>query len=379
MWESVLLDGTLARGLLKNAIRSGHISLARPETEVERQQIDQVVGDINRSRSEASALSYCLLADSVYLDPPFSLDLFADLQDEPDGIRSRPLLQAVAPELSSFLQATDSIANNTSRSYSWAPQKLANMYSAVEPLIWKSYKKAGIARSTLRLALDVLVLSPELISTRTEPEFESGVVSRAQELIGRGLSIEQGKYLGSVAYVAITKGLVAVNKLLEAERRNAVYPVPALVIGTHHANRVPLHFRACRSELLVAATRVFLDEIEYWPVLRNIEDLLKIRSARAFVQFRDALRRWVDAALRGDDAAQLALRMDIKKANAALRRSATCAKIGRWFTYLGLPLIALDALTLPVFGTPLTVAGFGLQAFADAQQLKGQWLIVGKQ
>lgn len=81
--------------------------------------------------------------------------------------------------------------------------------------------------------------------------------------------------------------------------------------------------------------------------------------------------------MRGDDAEQLALRRDIKKANSALRRSATCAKVGRWFTYLGLPLIALDALTLPVFGTPLTVAGFGLQAYADTQQRKGQWLIVG--
>jgi len=378
MWESVLLEETLVRGLLKSAIRSGHISLARPETEDQKQQIDDVLKGINRSKSEESALTYCLLADSLYLDASF-WDVFAQLEDKPpEVIESRPLLCTVAPELSAFLNTTNSIQNNFLKSYQRPPQELANMYSALEPLIWRSYKKAGIARNTLRLALDILVLAPELISIHSEPEFESEVISKAQERIGRKVSAEEGEYLGAVAYIAITKGYVAVSKLLEAGRRNAVYPVPGLATGMNRANGIPPYFKAYRSELLMAATKVFLDEIEYWPVVRNIDELLKIRSAHSFIQFRDVLRRWVDAAVRGDDAEQLALRRDIKKANSALRRSATCAKVGRWFTYLGLPLIALDALTLPVFGTPLTVAGFGFQAYADTQQRKGQWLIVGK-
>ena len=387
MWKSVLLETDLALGLLKSAIRSGHVALARPETGVEKSQIDDVARQIDRSRTEQQALTYCLLGDRVYMDGVcWSIFRNLDIDDNPEAIASRPLLESLAPELREFVNTTDSGSNNFLTSYQKPDQELANMFSAAEPLIWKSFRKAGIERKTLRFALDLFVLAPELMSVwnnsssrfGASSRFREAVLAVAEEQIGRNLSGDEGTHLAAVAGIAITKGFVAVNKVIEAQERNAIYPVVGLTTGRDRIHDIPAYFKAHRSSDLIAATKVFLDEIEYWPVIRDIDDLLRIRSVDGFLQFRNTLRRWVDAAVCGDNSRQLAIRHDIKKANAALRRSATCAKIGRWFTYLGLPIAALDALTLPIFGASLTVAGFGLQALGDALHRKGRWIIVGK-
>ena len=39
----------------------------------------------------------------------------------------------------------------------------------------------------------------------------------------------------------------------------------------------------------------------------------------------------------------------------------------------------LDMFVAPVFGAPLTVAGFGLQAYSDWLKKKYRWTIIGQQ
>lgn len=384
MWTSVLLDDQLALAILKSAIATGHAKLIDPQTESERQQLKAILTQVNRVRSERAALTYALLADNVFLDPTyFGWEVFANLDSNHD-CSSRPLIESTSPDFAAVVKPTESGLNYIRTGAFADPQERANLFASLEPLIWRSFTRAktDLNRRALRDALDLIVLEPMLIDWHKELEsekFDSAVRDTALDNWPHlRLKHDQLRYLRSVCYVAITKGHVAANKVEEARRLNAVYPVSELTFGSNRYRRHHEHFPAARSQDIVVAAGIFLEEVQYWPVLNDISDVLRMREHKHFVEFRDILRQWVTALCGGNIEAEKQIREEIRRANAALRTAATCSEIGRFFAYLGLPLLVLDGLVAPVIGTPITVAGFGLQAYADWKIRKGRWLIIGK-
>jgi hypothetical protein len=67
MWDSVLLNAQFGSSLLKSAILTGDIKLIKPESEDEYNQLKPLTERINRSKLQESALTFALLADTVYI------------------------------------------------------------------------------------------------------------------------------------------------------------------------------------------------------------------------------------------------------------------------------------------------------------------------
>jgi hypothetical protein len=90
------------------------------------------------------------------------------------------------------------------------------------------------------------------------------------------------------------------------------------------------------------------------------------------------MRRWTAALVLGDTKEEAAVRKDIELVNKSLARATRCATIGGLVTYIGLPLMIVDMFLGPVFGTPLTITGFGLQAYSDWVKKANHWMIIGR-
>jgi hypothetical protein len=256
----------------------------------------------------------------------------------------------------------------------------ANLYSALEPIIWHSFGRSNyeIPRSVLRTALDLIVLHPELIKSHT---VQAKVIVR--KAIQERWSIKHPdrdlvSELEWITHKAIVRGVMAANLMEEAIRLNAVYTQMGLPCGQSRRIQPSDSFYSIGHDKMVAAVRIFLDEIKYWPRVSTITDVLNIRSNRSFKEFRSVLQSWVQAITAGSVDDERKLRKEIAEANRGLRSAVACSTAGRWFTYLGLPLVFVDQYVVPYFGALASIAGFALQAYSDWQSYKYKWIRIGR-
>lgn len=392
MWNTILLNDTHTLALMKAASRAGHLKLMTPTTESEKRQLKAVESEIAASPLEQAALTYCLLADNVHMDGSgIGWRIFENTEDDADiedekTFRSSPLIQETSRDFDAFVGTTDSSRNFlTVHKALTQGNEAANAIATLEPLIWRSFHRRGanVSRAELRFVLDVILLEPRLLGLQMSGE-QSDFEGVAMETISRLLPPKARERhlverLSALCSIAITKGSVAANQMAEVERLDAAYPVDNLSLGGDRTSARKSHFRQFESEELVAATGLFLSEVRCWPVLTDFNEVLRLRMHQDFKTFRDNMRRWTSAILRGDLKEEATLRKDIEAANLALSRVTNCTKIGGLLTYIGLPLTIVDMLAGAVFGTPLTVAGFGLQAYSDWVKKKNRWIMIGRE
>ncbi|MEY2479255.1 MAG: hypothetical protein QOI04_182 [Verrucomicrobiota bacterium] len=383
--KTILLNDSHSLSLLKAATQSGHIELFKPTTKSEIRQMAATIDCIRSSKLEEAALTYSLLADDVFLDGSnIGWNVYEDVDAE-ETFTFHHLIGKMSPEAESFVKLTDS-----SRNFLPVITKLQNpehtalTLATLEPMIWRSFVRRGsnFSRGELRAALDIIALYPELLplyGADREAEFDQLVVEGLHTILpelSRRRDVQ--KRLNWLCSLTIVKGSVAANEVTEAERLNALYPIENLEFGSDRRGFRHDRFREIQSEQLIAATRVFLREVRYWPVLQGFDEVIKLRGEPDFKTFREHMRAWTDAITHGDATAEAKLRKEIACVNASLAKAAKCTEIGGVLTYVGLPLIIIDALTQLPIGSSLSVFGFALQAYSDWVKSANHWMIIGR-
>jgi hypothetical protein len=262
-----------------------------------------------------------------------------------------------------------------------------NLFATCEPLIWQGWKtsgREGITRSILRDVLDFMVLRPDLadeihdcqsFDTRSIGSWRSDLDPLSEKYI---LDDDAVRSFFTIIFITWVKGLTAVSSLWQAQALHAAFPVTGLTFATGRSLLDRGQLGALKDESLIAGVRLFLDEIQHFPVIESLDDVLRLRSNKDFSQFKSILHQWMTAISSGDISAANSIRSEIRKSNEALRRVIKCEAVGRYFVYVGLPLVVLDAIALPIFSAALSVAGFGVQAYADWQRRKHRWLMIGQ-
>lgn len=385
-WSNVFLTGRLARSFLKSAVKTGHIKLISPQTKNEVDDLKYLKMILNRSRLERVALYYALLFERVIIDiGAWGACSQVWKSDDPHSCRSA--IETTSEDFTQFVQITDAISKQISRWYDMNETEKVNMYALCEPLIWNSWKRFGserINRQVLRDVLDFFVLSPEIprIIHNIKYPYPKNL-SKLRAMLEPfsfkyNLDADAISFFLSTISVTYIKGAVAAEQVLEAQTYGAVYPVYGLTFGRNRLGVQQGQLRTIKHENLVGSIRLFLKEIEYFPILRNLDDVLRLKEHKDFVTFRTMLNRWIEAFTKGDSVEEQKIRKEIRSANHALRRSAQCESIGQFFVYLAIPLVAIDAIIGPFLGTPLSLAGFGIQAYSDWLKSKNRWLIIGR-
>jgi len=414
-WNNCLLTGQLAKAILKQCIRCGYITFVNPQNEYEKKQINYLQADFNRTRCDQAALYYMLLFDKVVLNE--DVLAFTGLESKKDGDDYRSALRFQSSSLDMLLagrscsayhfwnkfplksKVKDPFEETLAQGVDAPMHEKARLFALLEPLIWngidKEWRKV-VSRQVLRSILDQMVTNPE-IQYQLETEF----IAAADESSSKGKYIDDRKHVeldewraffrGTVSsmdsdalimhYRAIVRMIVRKGECIsglmrEAIRSKAILPVYNLSFG--RSRSLYRNLPSAKQEQIITSVRLFLNEIKYWPRLENLDDVLRLRENPMFTEFRTMLLTWVTAFISGDAKTESKLRKEIAAANHALKTSISCEHIGRFFVYMAIPLIILDLVIGPFFGTTLGITGFGIQAYADWLKTKNKWLLVGK-
>jgi hypothetical protein len=385
MLRNALLGTRLSLAVYRAAVDEGFVTLTTPRNAFERKQLMSLARRMKPTFLPI-ALTHCLIAEEIHLDCTSFGDVIENETPEPKTwkIYSRDAFKDVSPEFVASFQRTSSggYGGRACAHFELAAEA-ARTLGCLEPLVWEGFRRqgAGITRRHLRVALDVISANPSLITLRMNDvpgdQFADAVFATAQLLWGRRFETsERADRLPAVCWMAIVKGMVAWNQVALAKDIDAFVPVLTRLSPSRNASEGVASVTEAKNTL--AGVGLFLRELQYWPGVETLADVIRVRTNRHFAEFRHMLHIWLAAIQAGDKSRIAELRREVARANAALSSTVRCDKIGRFFTYVGLPLIVVDAVIFPVFGAAATIGGFGVQAYADWQRAKNGWALVGR-
>ena len=247
--------------------------------------MEDTTARIQDSKLEEAALTYALLADEVFLDGSgFGWNVFEDTESE-EAFNFHHLIGNMSDEVASFVKLTDSSRNFLPVITKLQdPDNAARTMATLEPMIWRSFDRrpTNLSRGELRTALDIIALEPrlvQLIGAEREAEFNDLVVDALHRILPMQAGLEKLQMRANwLCSLTIIKGSVAANEMAEAERLNALYPIDNMSFGSERSAVRKNRFGQVRSEELIAAARVFLKEVRYWPVLQGFDEVVKLRG-----------------------------------------------------------------------------------------------------
>jgi len=392
MWANILLDDRIALSIVRYALQEKHVSFAHTTNEYEAFQVSWLRRELQGSRAR-EALRLALFADQTFLDgarvagwelaheplPP--VDEIDFTQDPP---KTRPILETQSDSFRETFVLINSIerAFDTHQEFASDPERAARNLGCLEPLIWRSYRRErpDITPGVIHAAVNLIVLYPELITLRhtaTLAEFTARAVEAMEEVLKEPWETNAIEGLGTLCSKVIIKGQSALGKVTEAASHSALYPVRISLDRTWRSDLRAIE-RIVAYDKIVTGVRLFLRELQYIPHVETLTDVFRIRSDPRYVEFRSILQRWINAIAMADSGEIRRLRSELFRANQALRTAFKCERIARFFTYVGLPLIAVDAVLGPIFGASATIAGVGVQAYADWRKSRFGWALVGR-
>ncbi|PKG73103.1 hypothetical protein CXF86_19375 [Shewanella sp. GutCb] len=400
MLNNGYLIGNLGKSLVKELVKSGDLTYAEAQNQHEKDQLDAFKKEINKSKVSQHSLMYSLLFDKVYLDETSigGITLFSDHED-PEQIEYRQIFEDSSERLGNHLHMTNATLNYhtpytnplstpgmLSNGYENSSAERAKLFNTFEPYVWQRMKTLGkerINRDMLGYIIEKLTIHPHMLSSVRSDEDNFDLTSLKEIFTpfskDYSLDLDTLEYFRSTIYMLDVKASVALAHVREAQRLDAALPLLGLTSRINNRYQDTTYIKSLgKHEDIVTSVKVFLDEIEFLPKIESYSDIVKLKEKSAFTDFRNVLSQWVVAFQSGNAELEQKLRKDIKLANQSLKKAHRCERVGKICTYVGVPLLALDLLLLPVFGAPVTITGFGMQAYADQMKSKNKWLLIGR-
>ena len=112
--------------------------------------------------------------------------------------------------------------------------------------------------------------------------------------------------------------------------------------------------------------------------MTSLEAVLELRENKRIRNFRETLHFWANEMKKSDPSYEKKIRRDIRKANKELKRIGSYRKIGRWVTYLSLPVTVASLLSGIPAGLILTPIGFSTYIASDLLERKYKWMLMGR-
>jgi len=127
------------------------------------------------------------------------------------------------------------------------------------------------------------------------------------------------------------------------------------------------------------AYQIYHSEIEVFPELRTIKDVLRLRRKPEISQFRDCLMEWATCLRASDYDAEKEMRQEIRRATHELKRLGPVRKVGWWSTVMSLPVGIAELLVGSIGIGGLVLASIGTACLARSEKIKKKhgWLLIG--
>ncbi len=127
------------------------------------------------------------------------------------------------------------------------------------------------------------------------------------------------------------------------------------------------------------AYQIYLDEIEIFPELRSINDVLRLRRRPEVKRLREHLSEWSTQLRDGNRDAEKEMRHQIRRATHELKHLGTMRKVGWWSTVMSLPVGIVELLVSSPGVGGLVLAALGTSSLVRSERIKKQhgWLLIG--
>lgn len=126
-----------------------------------------------------------------------------------------------------------------------------------------------------------------------------------------------------------------------------------------------------------AAVRIWMDEVQFAPKLRSIEDVVRLRDDKRINAFRTAMLEWTQALATGIPAEEKRLRKLVGVANKEVAKLEGIEKMSAFFTFASIPLDILLGLN-PVTSLPITgLIGAGIYVATKFHRKPLDWVMFG--
>jgi hypothetical protein len=126
------------------------------------------------------------------------------------------------------------------------------------------------------------------------------------------------------------------------------------------------------------AYQIYLEEINVLPKLRTFQDVFRLRDDHRIHEFREALHNWSVEIKNGDPETEMSMRKEIRKANEELKKLGEWQKIGKWATYISIPVSIASVLTGCPLGLSILPISIGIRIHSDVNEWRHRWLLFGR-
>ena len=394
-WDNIFFVDSLAIKFLHHCYDEGLLTLASPETEDEKSQIDHFKNSVMSGPLTHDVLHYCLIADRIVVSPSrVSLHLFSSLSDESienNSVTERPTIAGIEANLASQLDLIDPSdefwrhekfavggQHPLNRGQYMNPKEKAHVFKALEPLIWyrssEYLKRCGLTRSFLTILLDVFIAEPNAIDCIQN---EVPLSRDAMTFIQRRLKVSAEdivRYFIAPAEIIVTKAAVAAAWARASIRYSAALPIPNIKLKQLDVTN-ELTNLAIRPDQTIATVALFLKEVEFWPKVQTIKDVLRLKSDPSMKEFQFLIKTWCASIALGDTDTEAKVRSEISKANRSLAKLHKCQTLSRFLTYSSVPFIFAQGW-LQSLGTGVTIVSVAAQAYFDRLSTKRRWALL---
>ncbi len=123
--------------------------------------------------------------------------------------------------------------------------------------------------------------------------------------------------------------------------------------------------------------RIILNEVEFIPIIHDLEDFLRLRENKQFKKFREILNEWIKLVKIGDVKYEDKIRKDIRTANKEIKKIKKHKKIAGLVTLFTLPLTVVDLFVGIPTGSLITAISGIYQLKSYIKKNKYSWVLFG--
>jgi hypothetical protein len=133
------------------------------------------------------------------------------------------------------------------------------------------------------------------------------------------------------------------------------------------------------NEDMVKCFYIFLEEVDSFPIISSIDDVLRLREDKLMKNWRESIGLWANEIKLGNPMSERKMRQAIRKAVKDLKRLGPVRNISSLMAIISLP-IAIAELMTGIIGPGFTITGLStaMELYLQTIQWKNRWLLLGR-
>jgi hypothetical protein len=391
--DAILLDENLSRGLIRQSLQDGYAKRAassESETDPTLIKVDQnIMSSYRRSRLSSKALEYLLLYPEIYLYHPCEIVDLSRLAKYipfkivvPDSLNTKSLSYLCSDEgyqtAMSFKPVLLPILRYRSRNEILKDLKITN---ETYDIYVDSFRRGGSVGNYENL---IEMLKDPRIFRMIAKSYGLDTDSLHDLLLKRDRESRLDFYgemaLKLMPYTTdISNHLVDMLGLLRSSGSLNIPAASSYTIPIKYTKGERFTPNYYTDEETMRCFYIFLEEIDSFPVVETIDDVLKLRDDKRIINWRGAIRDWSIELRAGNAEAEKNMRRSIRSAIRDLKRLGAVKNISGLMTVVSLPVAIYEAMAQLIGpGFAMTGLSIAIEGYSRSIEWKHKWLLLGR-